>query len=74
LTNLLGHDLKKSKDRLTFGYAPAQLESLRDTSVATLVPKPFLVAKPSQARASTVTYSVTSAVSEISEIRHAESA
>jgi integrase len=67
---LLGHDLRKNKDRVTFGYAPAQLEMLRD-AVATLVPKPFLVQKPPQTDSQTVTQTVTVANSET---RHAATA
>ncbi len=63
---LLGHNLAE----ISLRYAHGDLETLRD-AVATLVPKPFLVEKPSQTGAQTVTKTVTS---DVSEIGHAQSA
>lgn len=67
---LMGHDLRKGKERIAEGYAPPDLEALRD-AVATLVPKPFLVGKPAQAGGQTGTKTGTA---DISEIQHAATA
>ena len=39
IKELLGHDLRQSRDRITLGCAPTDLDALRD-AVPTLIPKP----------------------------------
>jgi integrase len=61
IKELLGHDLRKSKDRVTLGYAEPSMDNLRE-AVASLVPK------PPQTGSSTATLSATPAILEIRHV------